>query len=80
MARGRRTSLTSCLTPADRLTLLIWQRSTTISAGLARRVAYLVAADNVSGPLASRLSSINQPVLRTRNAFSTLLPSLLADI
>jgi len=44
------------------------------------RVAYLGAADNVSGPLASCLSSINQPVLRTRNALSTLLPSLLADI
>jgi hypothetical protein len=43
-------------------------------------VAYLGAADNVSGPLASRLSSVNQPVIRTRNAFSTLLPSLLADI
>jgi hypothetical protein len=44
------------------------------------RVAYLGAADNVSGPLASRLSSVNQPVIRTRNALSTLLPSLLVDI
>jgi hypothetical protein len=43
-------------------------------------VAYLGAADNVSGPLASRLSRVNQPVIRTRNTFSTLLPSLLADI
>jgi hypothetical protein len=43
-------------------------------------VAYLGAADNVSGPLASRLSSGNQPVICTRNALSTLLPSLLADI
>jgi len=37
MARGRTTSLTLRLTPAERLTLLAWQRSTTISAGLARR-------------------------------------------
>jgi len=37
MARGRTTSLTLRLTPAERLTLLAWRRSTTISAGLARR-------------------------------------------
>jgi DNA-binding CsgD family transcriptional regulator len=37
MARGRKTSLTLRLTPAERQTLLAWQRSTTISAGLARR-------------------------------------------
>jgi hypothetical protein len=37
MARGRKTSLTIRLTPAERLTLLTWQRATSISAGLARR-------------------------------------------
>jgi len=37
MARGRSTSLTIRLTPAERLTLLAWQRATTISAGRARR-------------------------------------------
>ena len=37
MARGRTTSLTVCLTPAERQTLRAWQRSTTISAGLVRR-------------------------------------------
>jgi biotin operon repressor len=37
MARGRKTSLTIRLTPAQRQTLLMWQRATTISAGLARR-------------------------------------------
>ena len=37
MPRGRTTSLIARLTPAERLTLLMWQRSTTISAGLARR-------------------------------------------
>ena len=37
MARGRKTSLTIRLTPADRQTLLAWQRATTIAAGRARR-------------------------------------------
>ena len=37
MARGRKTSLTLALTPEERQTLLAWQRSTTIPAGLARR-------------------------------------------
>ena len=37
MARGRKTSLTIRLTPAERLTLLSWQRATSIPAGLARR-------------------------------------------
>src|SRR4029453_10560877 len=37
MARGRKTSLMIRVTPAQRQTLLTWQRSTTISAGLARR-------------------------------------------
>src|SRR5713226_2858396 len=38
MARGRKTSFTIRLTPAQRQTLLAWQRATTISAGRARRV------------------------------------------
>jgi hypothetical protein len=37
MPRGRKTSLTIYLTPAERRTLLAWQRATTIPAGLARR-------------------------------------------
>ena len=37
MARGRKTALTIRLTPAQRQTLLAWQRSTTIAAGHARR-------------------------------------------
>ena len=37
MARGRKTFLTVRLTPAERRTLLAWQRATTISAGRARR-------------------------------------------
>ena len=37
MARGRKTSLSICLTPAVRQTLLAWQRATTIAAGRVRR-------------------------------------------
>jgi metal-responsive CopG/Arc/MetJ family transcriptional regulator len=56
------------------------QRAAIDTAFAAMAVAYLRAADNVSGPLASCLRSVNQPVIRTQNAFSALLPSLLADI
>ena len=42
MARGRTTSLTIRLTPAERQTLLAWQRATTISAGHARRGRIIV--------------------------------------
>jgi len=42
MARGRRTSFTIRLTPAERRTLLTWQRATTIPAGLARRARLLL--------------------------------------
>jgi hypothetical protein len=49
MARGRKTSLTIRLTPAERVTLLSWQRATTISAGLARRARLLLLlADGVT--------------------------------
>jgi len=49
MARGRKTSLSIQLTPAQRQTLLAWQRSTTISAGLARRGRIiLLLADGVT--------------------------------
>ena len=46
MARGRKTALAVQLTPAERQTLLGWQRSTPISAGRARRgrMILLVAA------------------------------------
>jgi hypothetical protein len=40
-----------------------------------RRVAYPWAADKYLRPLASRLSSVNQPVMLTRNAFSTPRPT-----
>ena len=48
MARGRKTALTITLTPAERRTLLVWQRATTISAGRARRGRIiLLVADGV---------------------------------
>ena len=37
MPRGRKTAFSIRLTPAERRTLLAWQRSTSIPAGLARR-------------------------------------------
>ena len=49
MARGRKTSLTIRLTPAERQTLRAWQRATTIAAGRARRGRIiLLAADRVA--------------------------------
>ena len=49
MARGRKTSLTIRLTPAERLTLLAWQHSTTVPAGLARRARIvLLLADRMT--------------------------------
>src|SRR5947209_19400195 len=42
MARGRKTSLMIRLTPAERLTLVTWQRATTVPAGLARRARLLL--------------------------------------
>ena len=43
-------------------------------------VAYLLVADNVSGPLPIRLQGRNQPVNYTHNTFSTPLPSLLTGM
>ena len=49
MVRGRHTSITIRLTPAQRQTLLAWQRSTTIPVGLARRGRILLLlADGVT--------------------------------
>jgi hypothetical protein len=43
-------------------------------------VAYLGAADNVSRPLPSPLSDVNQPVIRSRNPFSGPHPARLASL
>jgi len=49
MARGRKTSFTIRLTPAERWTLLTWQRATTVPAGHARRGRLLLLlADGVT--------------------------------
>src|SRR4029453_14698803 len=49
MPRGRKTSFTIHLTPAQRQTLLAWQRATTIPAGLARRGRIIILlADGVT--------------------------------
>ena len=51
MARGRKTSLMLRLTPAERQTLLAWQRSTTLPAGLVRRSrSVLLLAEGVPMP------------------------------
>ena len=42
MARGRTTALTISLTPEERQTLLAWQRSTAIQAGLLRRAQIIL--------------------------------------
>src|SRR5215471_13006062 len=44
------------------------------------RVAYPRPADKYLGPLVSRLSGVKQPVISTRNAFSTPRLTLLACV
>jgi hypothetical protein len=66
MARGRTTSLTIRLTPAERQTLLAWQRATTISAGLARRGRIiLLIADGVSITAIAATVGISRPFVYT---------------
>src|SRR5262249_5839448 len=61
--------------------LVLVSASIYLSTGvLSGEVVYLLVADKYLGPLASRLSGVSQPVISTRSVFSTLLPSLLADI
>ena len=45
-----------------------------------RKVAYLLAADNGSGPLPFRLRCVNQPVISTPNVFSSTRSPLLGCI
>src|SRR5881296_2626044 len=61
IARGRNTSFTIRLTPTERQTLLAWQRSTTIPAGLARRGRILLLlADGVPISHIAALVGINR--------------------
>ena len=49
MPRGRKTSFVIRLTPAERQTLLAWQRATAVPAGLARRGRIIILlADGVT--------------------------------
>jgi len=54
------------------------RRLTALVVKLDERVAYLLAADNVSRPLLCRLREVNQPVIHTPNQFSSPHPRLLA--
>ena len=45
-----------------------------------KKVAYLCAADNVSGPLPSRRRGLNQLIIHSRNLFSRPCPARLACI
>ena len=58
MPRGRKTSFTIHLTPAERQTLMEWQRATTIPYGVARRGRILLLlADGVTiTDIAARLA------------------------
>jgi transposase len=42
MARGRKTSLTIILTPAERQTLRAWQRATIVPSGVSRRARMIL--------------------------------------
>jgi transposase len=49
MVQGRKTSLTTRLTPTERQTLLAWQQAATVSAGVARRARMiLLLADGMT--------------------------------
>ena len=61
MARGRKTSLSLQLTPAQRRMLLAWQRATTISAGRARRGRIiLLVADGMPISAVAAIVGINR--------------------
>gem|GEM_PF-4011930 len=51
-----------------------------LASGTLYRVAYSALADNVPGPLPSRLCHLTQPVMSPPNRFSTPLLTLLACI
>jgi hypothetical protein len=61
MARGRKTALTICLTPAQRRTLLAWQRATAIPAGMPRRGRIiLLVADGMAIATVAATVGINR--------------------
>ena len=69
MAQGRKTALTLRLTPRERLTLMAWQRSTTITLGCARRARMiLLLADGM--PIAHIADTVGITVLLCTNGHS----------
>ena len=75
MARGRKTSFSIRLTPAERLTLLTWQRTTTIPAGLARRARLLfLLADGMTITEAAATVGLSR-----RHSYKWIRRSLLLD-
>ena len=66
MARGRKTSLTIHLTPAERRTLQAWQRATTLPAGLAQRsrIILLLAAGRTITEIATTVGMSRQEVYK----------------
>jgi hypothetical protein len=62
MARGRTTSLTIHLTPAERRTLRAWQRATTLPAGLVRRARIiLLLADGMTITAIATTVGVSRP-------------------
>src|SRR5262245_51335461 len=61
MARGRKTALTIALTADERQTLTAWQRSTTITAGRARRGRMILQlADDIPITNIARMAGISR--------------------
>ena len=71
MPRGRTTSFTIRLTPAQRQTLLAWQRATTVQAGLARRgrIILLLADGMTITDIATTVSVCRQNVYKWIHRF-----------
>ena len=82
MARGRKTSLTLALTPEERQTLLAWQRSTTIPAGLARRgrIILLVAEGMAISHIAALVGSSRRLIYKWAKRFLHERVAGLADL
>jgi hypothetical protein len=66
MPRGRKTTLTVRITSADRQTLLAWQRSPTLPAGLVRRgrIILLVSEGKVISEIARTVGSTRRLIYK----------------
>lgn len=76
MARGRKTALTICLTPADRQTLLAWQQTTTITAARARRGRIILLLEEEM-PILTIATTVG---LRRRNVYKWVRRFLAAGV